>query len=191
MDDNQNSDSIYITSIENSTNDDIVRNIALVCDAINHLQKKNVGRYLENAIKQCKTYGWNDEMITTNIDEAIKSGNVIEKMFNSKPSLRVKSDEITVTICDPVENVSTNTINDYVSLNEFIDYKGYVNDAINNINYVPIDEFQTLKEQLENLNRIPPPCTTNGDKSDYHTSMFQVWKIELTRLKDNSVLSDG
>ena len=44
-------------------------------------------------------------------------------------------------IYDPVETVSTNTTTEYVTTNEFIDFKKYTNDVINNIGYVPRTEY--------------------------------------------------
>ena len=60
--------------------------------------------------------------------EAIQSGKVIENVFNSKPSPRLinHNDDLNVIIHDPVENASTNTTLEYVSIDEFIDFKNYI-----------------------------------------------------------------
>ena len=113
-------------------NDQHERNTTLVIEAINYLQEKNKGRYYENVVNQCKLYDWDDDTIGINIRNAITSGSVIEKVINSKPSLRVVNDEINVIIQDPVENRSTNTLSSYLTTNEFIDYKKYIEECIKN-----------------------------------------------------------
>lgn len=125
--------------------------IVMVCNAINYLQKKNTGRYVENVIEQCKSYGWDDDTISCNIDEAIKSRTVIEKTYNSKPSLRVK-------INDPIEKAAANTSIDYVKMDEFIDFKSFINNAISNIpsvRHIPSTESNYPKEQFHSFNESP------------------------------------
>ena len=110
-------------------------NIEHVIKAIDLLQSKNKGRCVENVIEQCMTYGWDESTTKINIDEAIKSGKVVEKIFNSKIGLRTNiPDDINVIISDPFENVSTNTTNEFVSMDDFIDYKKYVNELVKHLN---------------------------------------------------------
>ena len=137
-----------INSQNGNNGNDVSKNTSLVIDAINYLQTKNKGRYYENVVERCKSYDWDKETIETNIKLAISSGKVIEKVFNSQPSLRVIKDcDINVIIQDPVENATTNTLIDYTTSEEFTDFKKYVESCMEH--YVPRSEINTLKEDIK------------------------------------------
>ena len=64
--------------------------ITLVVEAINYLQLKNTGRYMENVSQHCqRMYSWDIETTETNIARAIETGHVVKKTCNSKFYLRV------------------------------------------------------------------------------------------------------